>query len=472
MAMGLKCDEAAVAICLAEASGMAGPTLTATLIFSRPGAYSPRSNPGRPHPAIHLLQTTPHVPSELILVDRVGKKFHRTLSGAFLHALRSLACKALRLERGDALGKDEFWALREVSFAVRRGECLGVIGPNGAGKSTLLKLIHRQFRPDAGRILALGRVKSLIGVGSGLQPLLSGRENILIQCQQMGLDKREADAKLDGVVAFAGLEEAIDAQVKTYSDGMCARLEFAIATSVQADILLVDEVLAVGDIAFQIRALDRLNELKRGGAAIVFVSHSEMNVLHVADRCLLLFNGRQIALGGPDALFQKYYESVGYLNHRLRPLGAITRALDDLAGELAVKGLRVDAAAGGGQRVRTGEGLALVLGYEAKSEISAAILYLQFWNAADVLVASIDSGLAKTQFRLAAGEGEISVRIPFFSLAPGYYRLAAGFTVNGQWKAYGGRLLEMYAVRDEMAVYSGLATMEAVFESGNLSVRR
>jgi ABC-type polysaccharide/polyol phosphate transport system ATPase subunit len=408
------------------------------------------------------------VPSELILVDRVGKKFHRTLSSAFAGGLRSMARKALRLKPGEALGRDEFWALKEVSFTVRRGECLGVIGPNGAGKSTLLKLIHREFCPDEGRLFALGAVKSLIHVGTGLQPLLSGRENIFVQCQQMGLGKREADARLDGIVDFAGLAEAIDAPVKTYSDGMYARLEFAIATSVQADILLVDEVLAMGDIAFQIRALDRLNQLKRGGAAIVFVSHSEMNVLHVADRCLLLFSGRQVALGAPDALFRKYYESVGYLNERLRPLDASAHAPGELAGALAVSRLRLDSA-GNGRRVRTGESLSLVLEYEAKSEFSAAVLYLEFRNAADLLVASIDSGLAKTQFRLTVGRGEIVVHVPFFSLSPGYYCLAAGFTVDGQWQAYAGHLLEIYAVRDEMPVYGGLATMEAFFQGDGLS---
>jgi lipopolysaccharide transport system ATP-binding protein len=260
--------------------------------------------------------------NELILADRIGKKFHRTLTSAFLDGTQAIARKALRLKPRDALGKDEFWALQDVSFIVRRGECLGVIGPNGAGKSTLLKLIHREFHPDTGRLLSRGHMKSLIRIGAGLQPLLSGRENIYVQCQQMGLDKRETDAQLHHIIAFAGLEAAIDAPVKTYSDGMYARLEFSIATSVQTDILLVDEVLAVGDIAFQIRALDRLNQLKREGAAIVFVSHSEMNVRHVADQCLLLFNGRQVALGEPDALFYQYYESVGYLNHRLQALGA------------------------------------------------------------------------------------------------------------------------------------------------------
>ena len=406
--------------------------------------------------------------SELILVDRLGKKFHRSLAGAMLGGLRSAARRALRLHRGEAeaLGKDEFWALREVSFTVSRGECLGVIGPNGAGKSTLLRLIQREFRPDAGRVLALGAVASLPRAGTGLQDLLSGRENILIRCQQMGLRPREAGALLDGVVAFAGLEEAVDAPLRTYSDGMRARLEFAIATSAQPEILLVDEVLAVGDIAFQIRALDRLNQLKRGGAAIVFVSHSEMNVLHVADRCLLLFNGRQVALGEPDALFHRYYESVGYLNHRLRPPGAALPAPAELAGELEVRRLRMDAAAGGGESVRTGGGLNLVLEYAAKSEVADAILYLYFWNAADVLVASVDSGLAKKHFRLPPGKGEIGVRIPFFALAPGCYRLAAGFAVGGRWLAYRGRLLALYAVRGDVAACNGLAVMDAVFDQG------
>lgn len=399
-----------------------------------------------------------------ILADRVGKKFHRTLSGALIHRLQDLIRKALRLKPKEALGKGEFWALRDISFIVRRGECLGLIGPNGAGKSTLLKLIHREYRPDTGRILSLGAVKSLIRIGVGLQPLLSGRENIYLQCQQMGLGKHETDAKLGEIIAFAGLEEAIDAPVKTYSDGMYARLEFSIATSIPTDILLVDEVLAVGDIAFQIRALDRLNQLKRGGSAIVFVSHSEMNVRHVADRCLLLFDGRQIAIGEPDALFSKYYESIGYLNNRLRP-AAMARP-PDVSGKLAVKGLRLFGGADGAL-MRLGGGLNLAVDYAAESEVPASALCLHFWNAADVLVASVDSSLTQTRFRLQKGEGEIRVRIPFVSLTPGHYRLAAGLRLDGQWLAYRSRLLDLYVTQGAMDTYNGLAVLEASFELGS-----
>ncbi len=404
------------------------------------------------------------MPDEIILVDRAGKKFHRTLTSAFLYSLDILARKALRLRPRETLGKDEFWALREISFVVQRGECLGVIGPNGAGKSTLLKLIHREYRPDSGRILALGSMKSLIRIDSGLQPLFSGRENIHIRCQQMGLGKDEADAKLDGIIAFAELEEAIDAPVKTYSDGMYARLEFSIATSVQSDILLVDEVLAVGDIAFQIRALDRLNQLKQNGAAIVFVSHSEMNVRHVADRCLLLFNGRQIALGNPDALFYKYYESVGYLKNRLAPLGDAMQTVKDISGLVTVKQLRATGLAEGSLTMRTGGSVEWIVEYEAENEVFDANLTLHFRNLAEMLVASVDSGLVNKHFRLQVGKGEIWMRIPFMPLTPGCYQVAAGFSVGGKWLAYKGCLLELNIEQNEMDTYNGPLVMDAIFD--------
>lgn len=260
------------------------------------------------------------------------------------------------------------------------------------------------------------------------------------------------------------MEEAIDAPVKTYSDGMYARLEFSIATSVQADIVLVDEVLAVGDIAFQIRALDRLNQLKLNGAAIVFVSHAEMNVRHVADRCLLLLNGRQIALGHPDALFHAYYESVGYLKNRFLPLGEAVQTVQDSSGELTVRQMRDAEMERGDQTVRTGDSVDWVVEYEAKSEVFDAHLIVHFSNLAGMLVASVDSGLVGRCFRLQAGKGEICMRIPFMSLTPGYYRVAAGFSVNGTWLAYQGCLLELYIVQHEMAAYGGLLVLDARFE--------
>lgn len=400
--------------------------------------------------------------NELILVDCVSKKFHRTFVDACVASMRNSIRKICGLTSNQSLGKNEFWALHEVSFIVRRGECLGVIGPNGAGKTTLLKLIHREFGLDAGRLVTKGAVKSLIRIGMGLQPLLSGRENIYIQCQQMGLSKRETDLKLDEIIGFAGLEAAVDAPVKTYSDGMYARLGFAIATSVPMDILLVDEVLAVGDIAFQIRALDRLNQLKRAGAAIVFVSHSEMNVRHVADRCLLLFNGRMVAQGEPDALFYQYYASVGYLHRPLQPLGSTAVKPVDKSDVLRF----LDSLALAALTVRVGEGLILPLEYMAIAEIVAASLVVQFWNAASILVASVDSALSDRVFRLGVGRGCVRVRMPFLGLTPGVYQIAAGFMLDGSWLAYHGRVAEVYVVDSAMSAYSGVVIMQAEFDGG------
>ena len=259
------------------------------------------------------------------------------------------------------------------------------------------------------------------------------------------------------------MEEAIDPAVKTYSDGMYARLEFSIATSVQSDILLVDEVLAVGDIAFQIRALDRLNQLKQNGAAIVFVSHSEMNVRHVADRCLLLFNGRQIALGNPDALFYKYYESVGYLKNRLAPLGDAMQTVKDISGLVTVKQLRAIGLAEGSLTMRTGGSVEWIVEYEAENEVFDANLTLHFRNLAEMLVASVDSGLVNKHFRLHVGKGEIWMRIPFMPLTPGCYQVGAGFSVGGKWLAYKGCLLELNIEQNEMDTYNGPLVMDAIF---------
>ena len=404
---------------------------------------------------------------DLIRVDRVGKKFCRSLHSTLFYGLQDLARKVLRSKPRTQLRKEEFWALHDISFTVRRGECLGVIGPNGAGKSTLLKLINRDYRPDRGHIVTRGAMKSLIRIGTGLQPMLSGRENIYVQCAQLGLSKRDTDARLVEIIAFAELEEFIDAPVKTYSDGMYARLEFSVATAVPMDVLLIDEVLAVGDIAFQLRSLERLNELKREGTAIVFVSHSEMNVRQVADRCLLLFSGRPVALGATDALFYKYYESVGYLNKQLKPLGALTQAPADFAGEVHVTALRLPGSAGTESIARTGEALELILTYQAQADIDRAGLVVQFWNTAGVLVASVDSRLTQNYFKLPRGKGRIRLRAPFLSLTPGIYRLAAGFTANGRSLGYAGRLLDLQVVQEEFSSYAGLALLEATFEQAD-----
>lgn len=227
-----------------------------------------------------------------------------------------------------------FTALNDVSFNVERGDVLGIIGHNGAGKSTILKLLSKVTFPTRGRIRTEGRVAALIELGAGFHPDLSGRENIYLNGSLLGLKKREIAAQFDSIVDFAGLEEFIDTPIKRYSSGMYVRLAFAIAAHARADVLLVDEVLSVGDTAFQQKCLDRMNELHRNGATIVFISHSMWTVQTFCKRAILLRHGMIEARGTPEEVIEVYrqYEREDLLA-RTKPVaqlnGHVTQSEDD-----------------------------------------------------------------------------------------------------------------------------------------------
>ncbi len=205
---------------------------------------------------------------------------------------------------------EEFWALRDISFEVNRGETLGIIGHNGAGKSTILKLLAGITRPSAGRIIINGRLAALIEVGSGFHPELSGRENVYLSGSILGMRRAEIARKLNSIIDFAGLRQFIDTPVKRYSSGMLVRLGFSIAAHLDPEILLLDEVLAVGDAAFQTKCMDRVNELRRTGRTIVFISHDLNAVERICDRVLLLQRGQIIANGSPLEVIEQYKTSV------------------------------------------------------------------------------------------------------------------------------------------------------------------
>jgi ABC-type polysaccharide/polyol phosphate transport system ATPase subunit len=203
-------------------------------------------------------------------------------------------------------GRNDFWALRDVSFEVERGEAVGIIGRNGAGKSTILKLLYNITAPTKGRITIDGRLAALIEVASGFHPDLTGRENIYLNGSLLGMKRREISKKLDSIVDFAGVSAFIDTPVKRYSSGMYLRLGFSIAAYLDPDILLLDEVLAVGDAEFQSKCIERINQLRKAGTTIVFVSHNLAAVEGICDRVFLLRQGEIFRSGLPRYVISEY----------------------------------------------------------------------------------------------------------------------------------------------------------------------
>lgn len=217
----------------------------------------------------------------------------------------SLARRARRLWQRPR----EFWAVRNVSFEVQRGEALGIIGPNGAGKSTVLKLLANITIPSAGEIMINGELAALIEVGSGFHPELTGRENVYLSGSILGMRRQEITQKLESIIEFAGIREFIDTPVKRYSWGMYVRLGFSIAAHLDPDILLLDEVLAVGDAAFQVKCLERVSELRNSGKTILFISHDLNAVERLCDRVILMQRGEVIANGSPAEVIELYQRS-------------------------------------------------------------------------------------------------------------------------------------------------------------------
>ena len=243
----------------------------------------------------------------LVRVEGVSKKFCRDLRRSLWYGLKDTAAELMGRNGSDTLRAEEFWALDNVSVELARGECLGVIGRNGAGKTTLLKMLNGLTKPDRGRIELRGRTGALIALGAGFNPILTGRENIYVNGAVLGLTRKEIDNKFDEIVDFAEIHPFVDTPVQNYSAGMQVRLGFAVATAIRPDVLLLDEVLAVGDVAFRAKCYDRLAEI-RDQAAFVLVSHDTDQIARVCSRVLVLDVGRQRYLGDVGEGIRVYQE--------------------------------------------------------------------------------------------------------------------------------------------------------------------
>jgi lipopolysaccharide transport system ATP-binding protein len=320
--------------------------------------------------------------------------------------------------------KAEFWAVRDVDFRVSQGEALGIIGHNGAGKSTVLKLLSNITTPTMGEINIRGRIAALLEVGSGFHPELTGRENVFLSGSILGMRRSEISIKLESILDFAGLKKFADVPVKRYSSGMYVRLGFSIAAHLDADILLLDEVLAVGDAKFQERCQQRILELKAAGKTIVFISHDLSAVRQLCDRALLLNHGQLIYEGTPpDAIAE--YSRLG----RERSRGEQDALLNSGKPAWVTNLAFIDEHGNPTTEVRTGHPVRIIVEYEANTTVSNAAITVLFYSSGDWTVAShfTTSG---TLLQLREGVGSIEFTADELSLGPGSY--AASCTIEDQ----------------------------------------
>jgi lipopolysaccharide transport system ATP-binding protein len=327
-------------------------------------------------------------------MEHVYKKFRK---GEVFNTLRDLipavTGRMFRQQELSKKDKREFWALKDVSFEVHRGEAFGIIGRNGAGKSTTLKILSRIMKPTKGRMVVNGRLCALIEVAAGFHPDLTGRENIFLNGTILGMTKREIESKFDQIVAFSGLEDFIDTPVKRYSSGMYARLGFSVAAHVDPEVLIVDEVLSVGDYAFQKRCMDRMRTVLKGGTTVLFVSHNLKAVTELCHRAMLLDDGDVAMIGPSDAVVQRY-------------LGDVLKQMDSHGKrEVFISKFTIRGQAGEQLRFESGE--TIWIDIEVTARISAENLDIGIWFTDDsdhIIFDTSSERLGHQRFSLRAGE--------------------------------------------------------------------
>ncbi|MCM8812089.1 MAG: ABC transporter ATP-binding protein [Candidatus Omnitrophica bacterium] len=363
-----------------------------------------------------------------VSVRNVWKEFHLgsqydSLRDAIPNMFKRLVGRD-RDNAGNHVGK--FWALSDVSFDVRRGEAVGLIGHNGAGKSTVLKLLSKICRQTRGEIKVKGRLAALIEVGAGFHPDLTGRENIFLNGTVMGLTHREIRKNFDSIVAYAGLEKFLDMPVKRYSSGMSVRLGFSVIAHVYPEIMLIDEILAVGDMEFQQKCYKRILDLKACGTTILFVSHNLEAISRLCDRVVLLKEGRTVMDGKPAeaiALYRNQVVSRGRFEKVWTPLGI---EMADTFREIQFTSGRLEAVSGEGKNeFKAGDSLRVHLSYFARRGIKNPSITVTLERYDGMVCHEASSLYADFQWEIQAGSGSVTLEYPSLNLAPNTYFITA-----------------------------------------------
>lgn len=319
----------------------------------------------------------------------------------------------------------DFWAVRDVSFEVERGQTLGIIGHNGAGKSTILKLLANITAPTNGEITINGRLSALIEVGSGFHPELTGRENIYLNGSILGMRRREISEKLDSIVDFAGIRQFIDTPVKRFSSGMYVRLGFSIAAHLDPDILLLDEVLAVGDAAFQAKCLQRIDELKRSGTTIIFISHDLGAIERVCDRVLLMHRGEIVTDGTSSQAIAEYQRQSSTLLNTMQD--------NRLSKEVEITSVSLyRSKVEDFSTFYTGEPLKICVNFIAHERVMDTTFEI-FINSLDgEMQCHLTTELSNKRIDLESGTGNIVFSCGELGLSPGLYNIDATIIHRGQ----------------------------------------
>lgn len=326
--------------------------------------------------------------------------------------------------------KDGLWALDDVSLEIKSGDVLGIIGHNGAGKSTLLKILSRVTGPTSGQVRVRGRIASLLEVGTGFHPDLTGRENIYLNGAILGMTKAEIHRKFDEIVAFADVEKFIDTPVKRYSSGMYVRLAFAVAAHLEPEILVVDEVLAVGDMAFQEKCIGKMGQVSREGRSVLFVSHNLQSVWSLCRNAIWMDRGKLRATGTASEVINLYRNdqlsgSVVSLDN-IRRVGTGRVQVTDIRLEDADKNLATSFSSGGTAKI--------VLSYQAKEEarLENLLVYLVVSNDHHVRLFTLSNAFSGQRFYEAPSNGKLSCTIPKLPLVPGEYSLLVSVMLGNE----------------------------------------
>lgn len=361
-----------------------------------------------------------------IRVDGLGKRYqltsrapggYRTLRESLVE-LVTAPFRRRRVTKPDA--QADFWALSGVSFEVKPGEVVGLVGRNGAGKSTLLKILSRITKPTTGRVELNGRVGSLLEVGTGFHPELTGRENIYLNGSILGMSRTEIDRKFDEIVAFAEVEQFLETPVKRYSSGMYVRLAFAVAAHLEPEILIVDEVLAVGDIAFQRKCMKRMGEVGKSGCTVLFVSHNMPAVETLCDRGILLERGRAVMEGSAR-------ECVGEYRRRVMDVdtssGSSLRDLRGLDREMPVfqSATLLDETGEPTNYIPLGSAFQLRIGMDVPGVIESPAIGIGIDDTMGQRMLTVVTPVSRVAVERLSGRCEVDCRIDQFPLAPGDY---------------------------------------------------